>query len=41
MHQKSKPASLLSQVKLAGMFAIDSVRDRHELFKCNYFDVFL
>ena len=37
--QKSKPVMLLSQVKLAGMFAIDSIRDRHECFK--YFNVTL
>ena len=32
-HQKSKPVMPLSQVKLAEIFAIDSIRDRHEIFK--------
>ena len=32
-HQKSKPVILLSQVKLQEMFAIDPIRDRHELFR--------
>ena len=43
-HQKSKPVILLSQVKLAGKLAIDSIRDRHELLsiiQCNSFYVYL
>ena len=41
MHQKSKSVMLLSQVKLAGYFAIDTMRDRHELYKYNSMELFM
>jgi len=37
-HQKSKSEMLMSHVK---MFAFDSVRDRHELFKYKLMQLFL
>ena len=35
VHQKSKQMKLLNQIKWQEVFAIDSIRNRNELFKYN------